>query len=325
MSSLLDKKIQFYRTRVQREYDLNEAIIPYLTQQLQDNLQIYNNRPSKLLNQYNFDETNVNQIKPPFKFNHLISYLNGNPYSTELAQQDANKSFENYYLGIILTDEAYNVDSQRKKIIGNNHLQYLSEDSNDFYSVYENPKKSNVLYVAIRGTRLPSFKDTFKPHQLVNKLQDLRSDLSIAIRNNEDEILLGTDDEFEKLMKKYPNKQFVLYSHSLGASRAYLLTKKYENRIKKAIGYNMGVSNKGFNPSHLKKFRHFHIKNDPISEHHPHKIELTKRGRKPKAIPFLGHSRLHHIQNYHGLHQFLHSSVSTSVDNRANELFSEDD
>jgi len=330
MATSLDKKIQFYRTRVQRQYDLNESILPYLTKQLQDNLQIYNNRPSNVPNNYNFDEINVNQTKPPFQFHHLISYLNGNPYSTELAQQDANKSFENYYLGLILTDEAYNASHLRKRIIGNNHLQYLADESNDYYAVYQNPKKSKLLYIALRGTRLPTLKDVKHPTELGSRWNDIQSDMNIALGGNEDLILLKTDDEFEKLMKKYPNKQFVLYGHSLGSSRTYLLTKKYENRIKKAIGFNMGVSNLGFNPEYLKKFHHFHIKGDPISQSSKlamkqNRTELIKRGRHDKKIDFLGHTDAHKISGFHGLHQFLHSSVSKTVDSRANELFSEDD
>lgn len=100
------------------------------------------------------------------------------------------------------------------------NLVYDADVSNEYFAVLLDTKKK-ILYLSIRGTELNrGFKIAF---------EDLITDLAVSLRKVDiTKRYKYIESELIKLKSKYPSYTIKLVGHSLGASVAHELSKKYD-------------------------------------------------------------------------------------------------
>lgn len=305
MSDYLQNQINYYRVEIAKAKRENKAVDPLnrftlnttdylgeLKQEAERQKDILNNTQNTQQLPDNLNTYGIYSVAAHDLFK--AGYSEG----INRAYADSNGAFEYYFLPIYMIQEAYKPMSQRGEYIGEKGMYRLEFETPDlvYYSDYKGGH-----HIAIKGT---------------NSFEDLYSDANILLRGNDtDAIMRDVDDAFFKLVKKYPDRKWNIYGHSLGAVRTSILYEQFEDKINKAIVFNMGKSPMGFvgwqQPKNQKKLLHYHIKGDPISN-----TGLTQ-DNNVMPLKMLGRPRqgiAEKIKRYHSLDSFLHWKTTVDAD-----------
>lgn len=316
MSDFLSNKLLYYKTLVAIEKGQDSAIDPMnrfkdlppvnLTRTRDQATQTTGDQEDPEDQEDQEDPESMAVFKPtegiistPHFNNELYDYfLEGNQEAITKARQDFNGAFKNYYLPLMMVNEAYKPVGERREFLGEEGMFKKEFETNDmvYYS-----DETGQHHIAIKGTNSP---------------QDLLADINVAFYgSNIDGIMRDVDDDFKKILDENPDKNFNIYGHSLGSTRASILYEQHKDRINKGVVFNMGKSPLGLTgfkqPHNQDKMVHYQIWNDLISSTSGIKnntLFLTRQGA-PIQLHFTDN-----VDKYHKLKNFREKDVIQSLE-----------
>lgn len=306
MTDYLDRQIAYYKVKIALEKNENPSIDPLNLFPLKIN-QIHSNLHN---GEHDFTTPNFTRPFTAYSYDNFLSYDSG---AIEEAYNDIYKSFSGYYLPIMLITEAYKSEGRR---------DFLGKPGM-YDKIYDTPEM--VVYNDYLGKKHIGLKGT-------NNYGDLMRDAFLAFTGQG--FMGNVENDFKKIVEKYPNDKFNIYSHSLGSSQASILLDNYGEKINHVVAFNMGTSGfpTGFKPKDNPKLLHYHIVDDKISGYAPltNTIKLKQRGqpigKRSKATPEEEEQGIRkQIDNYHKLKNFIinqgDGSKKTSIPRYIDRLF----
>ena len=158
-----------------------------------------------------------------------------------------------------VTEQAYNKQSDRQRLLASDNLRYNQEQSDDNLAVYEG---NDTVYIGWAGTRNDR-----------NNRSDLMSDLAILTENQDmDDRFTAAQKTLQHIRYSNPTKHIVATGHSLGGALAQHAVKTFRHdQNVHDITFNAAINplkHYGALPSKPQS-RHYHIYGDIFSFIHP--------------------------------------------------------